>query len=478
MSQVLRSFINGEFVILKGDKKFNCIDPSNEEVYAQLQLANEQDVDIAVEFAKKAFETYQYTKIEERLNILNSIKKNYEERQDDLINAIIKELGCPYKLAKEAQIPLGLEHLNSSISSLENYKFEIDYKKSKIKKVPIGVCGIITPWNWPIGVFMTKFLPAIATGCTIIWKPSEYSPLTSKVLSEIIGKSNLPAGVFNMLYGDGDIVGNAISKHKDIQMISFTGSKRAGVLVQKNGADNIKRIVQELGGKSPNIVLPSADVRLCTKSCIRNLMLNSGQTCTAPSRLIVENSKMEIVKESVKEVEKEITVGNPYSGAYIGPVVNKEQFKRVENYIKKGIEEGAEVVIGGLGKPDGLEKGYYVKPTVFVNTKEDMKIVKEEIFGPVLVIQGYDTIEESIELACNTEYGLAAYIQGEDTEELKKVADKIPAGQIYFNSAYREDEIDVNLPFGGFKQSGNGREWGEFGFDEYIEYKALVGYYN
>lgn len=282
-----------------------------------------------------------------------------------------------------------------------------------------------------------------------------------------------------MLYGDGEVVGNAISKHKDIQMISFTGSKRAGVLVQKNGADNIKRIVQELGGKSPNIVLPSADVRLCTKSCIRNLMLNSGQTCAAPSRLIVENSKMGIVKESVKEVEKEITVGNPYSGAYIGPVVNKEQFKRVENYIKKGIEEGAEVVIGGLGKPDGLEKGYYVKPTVFINTKEDMKIVKEEIFGPVLVIQGYDTIEESIELACNTDYGLAAYIQETDTEELKKVADKIPAGQIYFNSAYREnDEIDVNLPFGGFKQSGNGREWGEFGFDEYIEYKALVGYYN
>ncbi len=479
MSQLLKSFINGEFVIPKGDKKFNCIDPSNEEVYAQLQLANEQDVDIAVEFAQKAFKAYQYTKIEERLKILKSIKKNYEERQDDLVEAIIKELGCPYNLAKEAQIPLGLEHLNSSITNLKNYKFEIDYKKSKIKKVPIGVCGIITPWNWPIGVFMTKFLPAIATGCTIVWKPSEYSPLTSKVLAEIIGKSDLPAGVFNMLYGDGEVVGNAISKHKDIQMISFTGSKRAGVLVQKNGADNIKRIVQELGGKSPNIVLPSADVRLCTKSCIRNLMLNSGQTCAAPSRLIVENSKMGIVKESVKEVEKEITVGNPYSGAYIGPVVNKEQFKRVENYIKKGIEEGAEVVIGGLGKPDGLEKGYYVKPTVFINTKEDMKIVKEEIFGPVLVIQGYDTIEESIELACNTDYGLAAYIQETDTEELKKVADKIPAGQIYFNSAYREnDEIDVNLPFGGFKQSGNGREWGEFGFDEYIEYKALVGYYN
>lgn len=469
----LECYINGEFVIPYGNKTIDCIDPSSEESYAKLQLGNDKDVDRAVEAAKNAFKKYQYSTRESRVKFLENMLDVYKERYEDLVDAIILELGCPEKLAREAQIAGGLEHIQTALKIIKKYNFEQIVNKSKVKKVPIGVCGIITPWNWPITVFLTKFLPAICTGCTVVWKPAEASPLTSQVLAEIIDASGLPDGVFNMVYGSGDVVGEAISLHKDIQMVSFTGSKQAGVAVQKNGADSIKRVIQELGGKSPNIILPSAHIESAVKNGVISVMTNSGQTCSAPTRMLVENSKMDMVKHIIQEMEDVLTVGNPRSGAFIGPVINKNQFKRVQEYIKSGIKEGAEVIIGGEGKPDPMEDGYYVKPTVFMNTNPEMKIVKDEIFGPVLVIQGYDTIAEAIELAIDTDYGLAAYIQGTDREEMECVADAIPAGQIYFNNS----DADSALPFGGFKQSGNGREWGEPAFDEYLEYKALVGYY-
>jgi len=472
----LKCYINGTFVALYEASTFNVINPATEEVIANLPLGSEKEVDMAVEAARRAFKTFQFSPKEERINLLEKFIDAYGKRVDDIAVAVTTEMGCPDWLSKEAQALAPLEQTKILLEVLKSNSFEKDYKISKVKRVPIGVCGLITPWNWPIAVTIPKIIPAIAVGCTVVWKPSVYAPLCAQVLAEIMDEINLPKGVFNMIYGRGGIVGKAISSHPDIDCVTFTGSTRAGIDIAERAAKTLKRVAQELGGKSPNIILPSADIVEKTKLAIKGLMINSGQTCSAPSRLIVQNSKMEEVKNTILEMEKEITVGSPKGDVFIGPVVNKTQYERVQGFIQSGIEEGATLLIGGPGKPDGLEVGYYVKPTIFINTTPDMKIVKEEIFGPVLVVQGYDTVEEAIELACDTKYGLAAYIQGKDLEEIKSVADRIPAGQVCFNDANFE-LFDPYAPFGGFKQSGNGRECGELGFDEFLEYKALIGYF-
>jgi len=476
MCKELKCYINGEWVEAGGSEIFNVINPATEECIAKLKLGGQIDVDKAVEAAKEAFKTYSLTSRDERLNILQNILNNLEKRQDDLIIALTTEMGAPTWLAKLAQAPLAVEQTKAAIEALRSFEFEKSHKLSLIKKVPIGVCGAITPWNWPAGVIMAKIAPILATGCTVVMKPSVHSPLSAQVIAEIMDESGVPKGVFNMVHGSGEVVGKMLSSHPDIACISFTGSYNGGVDVSINAAPTVKRVVQELGGKSPNIILPSPDIRQKVKDGVKSLMVNSGQSCSAPSRMLVPKADYGIVKEAILEVESEIQPGHPDSGAFIGPVANKDQYERVQKYIHTGINEDATLLIGGPGKPEGLEKGYYIKPTVFINTTPDMKIVQEEIFGPVLVIQGYDILQEAVELANNTNYGLVAYVQGDDFEEVKKIADKIEAGQIYLNDSV-EHLSDYSVPFGGFKQSGNGREGGEFGFNEFLEYKTIIGYY-
>ncbi len=474
MQKNLKCYINGEWLTAEGKESFTLINPATEDITTTYTLSNAQDVDKAVKAARKAFETYSQTSREERIALLENIVFNLEKRQSELAEAITLELGAPTWLASKAQAVLPIAHAKVALEVLRTYPFETELGISLIKETPIGVCGLITPWNWPAALIISKMLPALATGCTVVLKPSEYSPFSAAILAEVMHDSGVPAGVFNMVYGDGQTVGAAISAHPDIDCVSFTGSTRAGIDVAKSAAPTVKRVVQELGGKSPNIILPSSDLAKAVKDGIKGLMMNSGQSCSAPSRMLVPKARLAEVKTAVIETMEKVLPGSPDSGAYVGPVVNEKQYKSIQAYIQSGIDEGASVLVGGLGKPDGLEKGYYVKPTVFIDTTPDMKIVKEEIFGPVLVIQAYDHVEEAVALALDTTYGLAAYIQGQNLEEIRAIAERIPAGQIYCNGSGNLN--DFSAPFGGFKRSGNGREWGSYAFADFLEHKALVGY--
>jgi aldehyde dehydrogenase (NAD+) len=471
MRDYLKFYIDGHWVDPVTPKTMDVINPATEAVAGHISAGSKADVDKAVAAARRAFETYSKTSREERIELLQRILAEYQKRYGDVAKAITEEMGAPASLAQAAQAGIGVAHLNSGIAVLKSFQFE-DRGPTRIVKEPIGVCGMITPWNWPINQIACKVVPALATGCTMVLKPSEEAPFSAYIWTEILDAAGVPAGVFNMINGTGPEVGAAISSHPGIDMVSFTGSTRAGVEVARAAAPTVKRVAQELGGKSPNIILEDADLKRAVSGGVRSVMQNSGQSCNAPTRMLVPAKKMDEVIVIAKEAADATTVGDPNGNANIGPVVNKTQWEKIQRLIKAGIDEGATLVTGGLGRPEGLDKGYYVKPTVFANVKNDMTIAKEEIFGPVVSILGYDSVDQAVKIGNDTEYGLAAYISGTDMGKVREVASQLRAGQVSINGGGG----DMTAPFGGYKMSGNGREWGDYGFHEYLETKAVLGY--
>ena len=472
MREYLKFYIDGQWVDPVAPKTLDVINPANEEVAGHISLGSEADVDKAVKAAQKAFETYSQTTREERIELLERIIVEYQKRYEDMAKAITEEMGAPSWLAQRAQAAMGIGHVQTAVEVLKTYKFEEDRGTTRLVKEPIGVCGFITPWNWPVNQIACKVAPALATGCTMVLKPSEVAPFSGYIWTEILHAAGVPAGVFNMVNGDGPTVGAAISSHPGVDMVSFTGSTRAGIEVAKNAAPTVKRVHQELGGKSPNIILEDADFAKAVAGGVGSVMMNSGQSCNAPTRMLVPAKKMDEVIAIAKATAEAHTVGDPNGNSKMGPVVSEVQWKKIQTLIQKGIDEGATLVSGGVGLPDGLEKGYYVKPTVFANVTNDMSIAKEEIFGPVVSILGYETVEEAVQVGNDTEYGLAAYVSGTDPEKIKAVASKLRAGQVNINGA----APDMMAPFGGYKMSGNGREWGDHAFGEFLETKAVLGY--
>ena len=466
-------YINGKWVDpVKKIDSFDVLNPANEKVIGQVSLGTPHDVDSAVISARNAFNFFSQTSVEDRLTLLERIIAVYESRYDEVAETISLEMGAPISLSKNAQAKSGLTHFRQSIEVLHNFRWEERSGSTLIRKEPVGVVGMITPWNWPINQISCKVAPALAAGCTMILKPTEIAPLNAMLFAEIMHEANVPAGVFNLINGDGPTVGEAMSSHPDIDMISFTGSTRAGIAVAKGAADTVKRVAQELGGKSPNIILEDSDFESAIKSSTEHCFNNSGQSCNAPTRMLVPENRHNEAKEIAKQTAELTKVGDPFDdNTTIGPVVSAGQYHKVQDLIKKGIEEGAELVVGGLGKPEGLTTGYYVKPTVFAGVSNDMAIAREEIFGPVLSIIPYKNEEEAIEIANDTDYGLYGYVFSNNAERAKLVANRIRAGSVSINGA----GADPSTPFGGYKQSGNGRERGPFGFDEFLEVKAVLG---
>jgi aldehyde dehydrogenase (NAD+) len=472
MRDYLKFYINGAWVDPVAPKALDVINPATETVAGRISMGSAADVDKAVKAARAAFETWSQSSAEERIALFEKLIEEYKKRYADMAAAITEEMGAPAALSQKAQAAMGIGHLQSALGVLRQYKFKEERGSTMIVKEPIGVCGLITPWNWPVNQIACKVAPALAVGCTMVLKPSEIAPFSAQIWTEVMHAAGVPAGVFNLVNGDGPTVGAAISSHPGVDMVSFTGSTRAGIEVARNAAPTVKRVHQELGGKSPNIILPDADIKRAVTAGVRGVMQNSGQSCNAPTRLLVPNSKMAEVLAVAKEAAEATTVGAPDSGAAIGPVISATQWDKIQTLIHKGIEEGAQVVAGGPGKPAGLETGYYVKPTVLGPVSNDKTVAREEIFGPVLTIIGYDTVEEAVAIANDTPYGLAAYVSGTDVEATRKVASRLRAGQVNINSA----ATDLMAPFGGFKQSGNGREWGDHAFAEFLEIKAVLGY--
>lgn len=471
MREYLRFYIDGQWVDPVRPNPFEVENPATEQASGKISLGSADDVDVAVKAARRAFAGWSQSSREQRLDLLQAILAEYQKRADDLAEAVTEEMGAPPSLAAGPQVFLGIGHLNTAIDALKNFSFEEHKGASLIAKEPIGVCGLITPWNWPINQVAVKVYPALATGCTVVLKPSEVAPYSPYIFAEILDAAGVPAGVFNLINGDGPGVGVALASHPDIDMVSFTGSTRAGIEVAKLAAPTVKRVTQELGGKSPNIVLDDAGFAESVRAGVANMMPNSGQSCNAPSRLLVPNSRMAEAITIAREVAEQVAVGKTDDKRAIGPVASKTQFDKVQRLIQQGVDEGATVVAGGPGRPDGLDKGYYVKPTVFAHVTNDMTIAREEIFGPVLCILGYDDLDHAVEIANDTEYGLAGYVSGADLDKAREVARKIRAGWVTINHAF-----DMNAPFGGYKRSGNGREWSEFGFHEYLEVKSTLGY--
>jgi aldehyde dehydrogenase (NAD+) len=471
MREYLKFYIDGQWVDPVRPNTLDVDNPRTEQVSGKISNGSAADVDAAVRAARRAFASWSQTSREERLDVLQAMLAEYQKRAADLADAVSEEMGAPPSLAAGPQVNLGLGHLATAIDVLKNYEFEEQHGATLVVKEPIGVCGLITPWNWPINQIAVKVYPALATGCTMVLKPSEVAPYSAQIFTEIVDAAGVPAGVYNLVYGDGPGVGAAISSHPDIDMVSFTGSTRAGVDVARNAAATVKRVSQELGGKSPNIVLDDEDFAKSVTAGVSVMMMNSGQSCNAPSRMLVPNSRMDEAIAVAREIAGAVKVGDPTNKTAIGPVASKAQFEKIQGLIQKGIDEGATVVVGGAGRPDGLDTGYYVKPTVFAHVANDMTIAREEIFGPVLCIIGYDDVDQALEIANDTEYGLAGYVSAADIDKARAVARRIRAGSVAINHAF-----DMNAPFGGYKRSGNGREWGQFAFDEYLETKAALGY--
>jgi aldehyde dehydrogenase (NAD+) len=472
MRECMKFYIDGQWVDPIKPKSMDVINPATEAVCGHISAGSAADVDKAVAAAKKAFETFSQTSREDRIELLERIQAEYQKRFGDIAQAITEEMGAPASLAQRAQAPIGIGHIATGIAVLKAFKFEEDRGPTRLVREPIGVCGMITPWNWPINQIACKVVPALATGCTMVLKPSEESPFSAYIWAEVLHAAGVPAGVFNLINGTGLEVGAAIASHPDIDMVSFTGSTRAGIEVARAAAPTVKRVAQELGGKSPNIILEDADMKTAVGGGVKHVMQNSGQSCNAPTRMLVPKGKMDEVIVIAKEAAESTTVGDPNGNAQLGPVVNKSQWEKIQRLIEAGIKEGATLVTGGPGRPEGLEKGFYVKPTVFANVKNDMTIAKEEIFGPVVSILGYDSVDQAVKIGNDTEYGLAAYVSGTDMAKVRDVASKLRAGQVSINGGGG----DMTAPFGGYKMSGNGREWGDFGFHEYLEVKAVLGY--
>ena len=465
-------YINGEFTDPCSNETLGIINPATEEEIGIVALGSIEDVDKAVYSARKAFSVSSKLSKTDRLDILKTVRENYKKRFNDLSEAIRLEMGAPIKLAEGAQAATGLGHLKTAIRVLENHEFEYKHGDYIVREEPIGVCGLITPWNWPINQIVSKVAPAFAAGCTVILKPSEIAPLSAMIIAEIMHESKIPAGMFNLINGLGNIVGEAMSAHKDIDMMSFTGSTRGGVAVATASAATVKRVSQELGGKSANIILDDDSFTKSITNGVTHVMSNTGQSCNAPTRMLVPQSRHDEALDIAKNSVENIKVGKPDDiNTDLGPLVSITQYNKVQNLIEKGIEEGAQLVSGGKGKPDGFEKGYYVKPTIFGNVSNNMIIAKEEIFGPVLSIIPYDDIEHAVSIANDTVYGLAAYVTGEDQKKCLEVARELRAGQISLNYG----SSGPSAPFGGYKQSGNGREKAEWGLDEFLEIKAIMG---
>ena len=465
-------YINGEFTDPSSNETLGIINPATEEEIGIVALGSIEDVDRAVYSARKAFSVSSKLSKTDRLDILKTVRENYKKRFNDLSEAIRLEMGAPIKLAEGAQAATGLGHLKTAIRVLENHEFEYKHGDYIVREEPIGVCGLITPWNWPINQIVSKVAPAFAAGCTVILKPSEIAPLSAMIIAEIMHESKIPAGMFNLVNGLGNIVGEAMSAHKNIDMMSFTGSTRGGVAVATASAATVKRVSQELGGKSANIILDDDSFTKSITNGVTHVMSNTGQSCNAPTRMLVPLSRHDEALDIARNSVENIKVGKPDDiNTDLGPLVSITQYNKVQNLIEKGIEEGAQLVSGGKGKPDGFEKGYYVKPTIFGNVSNNMIIAKEEIFGPVLSIIPYDDIEHAISMANDTVYGLAAYVTGEDQKKCLEVARELRAGQISLNYG----SSGPSAPFGGYKQSGNGREKAEWGLDEFLEIKAIMG---
>jgi aldehyde dehydrogenase (NAD+) len=435
-------------------------------------MGGAKDVDRAVAAARRAFDGYSRTTPAERLALLERVLAAYNAHYDEIARAISTEMGAPIKLAKGSQTRIGVGHISAMIEVLKNFQFEQMQGTTRLVLEPVGVCALITPWNWPMNQVAAKVVPALAAGCTMVLKPSEYSPFSAIIWAKVMHEAGVPAGVFNLINGDGPSVGAPLASHRDIDMVSFTGSTRAGTEVAKNAAATVKRVHQELGGKSPNILLDDADFERAVKQSVLHVFQNSGQSCNAPTRMLVPAARLAEVEAIAKRITASVVVGDPTSeGTTMGPVVSKVQFDRVEGYIEKGIAEGAKVVAGGTGRPEGLAKGYFVRPTIFSGVRNDMTIAREEIFGPVLCILPYESEEQAVQIANDTPYGLAAYVWSQNNIRARRVASRIRAGQVALNGA----SGDMKTPFGGFKMSGNGREYGEFGLRDFLEVKAMIG---
>jgi aldehyde dehydrogenase (NAD+) len=473
MKDCCKFYIDGKWVEPTKSHDFTVINPANEEPIATISFGGAADVDRAVTAAKHAFESYSEVSVEERLTLLRRIIDIYKSKMEEMATTISQEMGAPISLSRKAQAPAGLGHFLEIAKVLEHYKFEELKGSSLMRREPVGVCGLITPWNWPMNQVVAKVAPALAAGCTMVLKPSEFAPLSSYLLAEIFHEADVPAGVFNLISGDGPTVGAAISSHPDVAMVSFTGSTRAGVAVAQAAAPSVKRVTQELGGKSANIILDDADLAKAVKQGVRECFLNTGQSCNAPTRMLIPRSKMAEAMAMAEQAAEATTVGDPFAeDTAVGPLANRNQFEKVQRLIKTGIEEGAKLIAGGPGRPDGFTKGYFVKPTVFANVRNDMTIAREEIFGPVLCLIPYDDENDAVRIANDSPYGLSGFVTSGNLERAHRIAKRIRAGNVHINGA----RIDFAGCFGGYKQSGNGREWGEAGLEEFLELKTIFGY--
>ena len=471
MKDLRKFYIDGQWIDPVQSNDLDVENPANEELVATISLGAEADVNHAVAAARRAFPGYSQMPVDERISLMEKLLQIYVDRYDEMAVAISIEMGAPISFATAAQADTGRGHINAALEALKQFEFERQVGNTRIVKEAIGVCGFITPWNWPINQISCKVAPALATGCTMVLKPSEIAPISGYLFTEMMDQAGFPAGVYNMVNGDGPNVGAVIAGHAEVDMVSFTGSTRAGILVAKAAADTVKRVTQELGGKSPNIIFEDADLESAVTAGVNHMMGNTGQSCNAPSRMLVHSSVYDKAVAIAKEAAGNVAVDQPTKeGQHLGPLSSRVQFDKVQGLIEKGIEEGATLVAGGPGKPKGLETGYFVRPTVFANVTNEMTIAQEEIFGPVLSMIPFETEEQAIQIANDTPYGLAAYFSTTSEERAARVASQLRAGMVSVNSASQ----DYTAPFGGYKQSGNGREWGEFGFDDFLEIKGIT----
>ena len=473
MLEKLQFYIDGQWVDPVEPRTLDVVNPATEEAYGRISLGSAADVDNAVAAAKRAFESFSQTTREERIELLQSILDEFAKRHDDVAEAIMDEMGAPLSLARDAQAASGPQHIKAALRALRNFEFEERIGSNLVVKEPIGVCALITPWNWPMNQIAVKVAPALAAGCTMVLKPSEIAPFDAIIFAEILEAAGVPAGVFNLVNGDGPGVGTALSGHPDIAMVSFTGSTRAGVLVAQNAAPTVKRVAQELGGKSANIIADDEMFEKGVSSGAGDMFENTGQSCDAPSRMLVPRHRMQEAAALAAKVAAETRVGNPRDeGVEVGPVVSDLQWQKIQDLIQAGIDEGATLLVGGTGRPEGLDKGYYVKPTVFADVTNDMRIAQEEIFGPVLSIIAYDDEDDAIRIANDTLYGLSGYVTCADLDTARRIASRLRTGMVHINGAW----LNASAPFGGYKQSGNGREWGHHGMNEFLEMKSVCGF--
>ena len=474
MRKYTQFYVDGKWIDPLTPNSFDVTNPADETIAGVISLGSKSDVDKAVVAARGAFTSFSRFSRQERLELLENILNTYNKYYDDIALAISEEMGAPLPFSIEDQASCGTGHLQAAINALKSFQFEEDKGSTRVYKEPIGVCAFITPWNWPINQITCKVAPAVATGCTMLLKPSEIAPFSAYLFSQVMDEAGVPGGVFNMINGDGPTVGTAMAEHPDVDMVSFTGSTRAGILVAKAAADSVKRVTQELGGKSANIILDDADLERAVRNGVIHCFSNSGQSCNAPTRMLVPKISHDLAANIAVNTANTVVVGDPKADdTVIGPVVSKLHFDKIQNLIQQGIEEGVELACGGTGKPEHLERGYYIKPTIFVNVNNASTIAQQEIFGPVLAIIPYQDETEAIQIANDTPYGLSGYVSGSHQRALD-VASRLRTGMVHINGA----EGSFDTPFGGYKQSGNGREFGEYGFEDYLEIKAVMGVQN